>query len=915
MTCPSEYTCLGIVHVRDFTPETGRFCSRLVIDDDTGDMWIFSNSGDYARISDPGASFRATTEDMEDDIPVPADTITGDDIHIGDILMDPNGDVRQIIGYNKAEDTYDVSAVLANLQGPRGLKGDKGDTGEKGDKGDTGPQGPKGEQGDQGPEGQQGVQGEKGDPGEPFQIRKIYSSVDEMEADYNNPGIEEGDFVLINTNDVSDPDNAKLYVKGPTGWQFVTDLSGAQGIQGPKGDTGSPAGFGSITATVDDTVGTPAVSVQSDGPNTAKNIAFNFSGLKGEKGDPGQAGTEVNNLAPLKVNTAPTTDADTVANVAVGELAKATIGDLSGLSEENRTAMEAVVAEMGGAGNASIGAAATANGFSCTAIGYGAIAGEGLHDNSVGGNPIGGGYGSIALGPMAVASEMASISIGMSTESRSPAAVAIGSASIANAASTTVEEGPVAIGNSASATGTSSVAIGVKSKATEANEFSVGDTNLTRRITHVTDPTNDQDAATKNYVDTKIADIPSGTTINSIAPLTVATAPSSLDDSAIAIGTSARANYSNSIAIGTNAIAYERNTVSFGREGNTRRITNVTDPTNAQDAATKNYVDTQLTPINAKLQYVPENTNQILSQIQTNVEKAQSAADAKVASITAGTGISVDASNPTAPVVSTTGLATQASVDTLTTTVNSKANQTDLEALQTTVAGKADTSALANYATKTELAAKADQTALDTKVSSVTAGTGISITGSATAPVINATGGDSYITKSSSLEEAYAIGDDAVNHRANEVTVGSVESSGDFLQPGEFTRLIAGVSTPTNRYDAANKLYVDTQVQKMIAVPDYANAVATDFPATYTVPSDGFVHFMPSDSPAATLAPSAGVAAFTVKRGDVTSNPIACEGNVLFPVRSGDVLTPFETYSGTAQKMVFYPLYSGGTEA
>ena len=133
MTCPSEYTCLGIVHVRDFTPETGRFCSRLVIDDDTGDMWIFSNSGDYARISDPGASFRTTTEDMEDDIPVPADTITGDDIHIGDILMDPNGDVRQIIGYNKAQDTYDVSTVLANLQGPRGLKGDKGDTGAKGE--------------------------------------------------------------------------------------------------------------------------------------------------------------------------------------------------------------------------------------------------------------------------------------------------------------------------------------------------------------------------------------------------------------------------------------------------------------------------------------------------------------------------------------------------------------------------------------------------------------------------------------------------------------------------------------------------------------------------------------------------------------------------------------------------------------
>ena len=308
---------------------------------------------------------------------------------------------------------------------------------------------PKGDKGDAGSQGPQGDPGPKGDPGEPFQIRKIYSSVDEMEADYNNPGIEEGDFVLINTEDISDPDNAKIYVKGPAGWQFVTDLSGAQGIQGPQGDPGTPAGFGNITATVDNTTGAPQVSVQSDGPNTAKNISFSFTGLKGKKGDPGEAGTQ----------------------------------------------------------------------------------------------------------------------------------------------------------------------------------------------------------------------------INSIAPLTVTTAPSSTDGTALAIGNNASAISSNSIAIGNNSYASEVNTVSFGTKTNTRRLINVRDPRKAQDAATKNYVDTQLEPINAKLQYVPENTNQILSQIQTNVEKAQSAADAKVASITPGTGITVDASNPTAPVVSTTGLATQASVDALQATV------------------------------------------------------------------------------------------------------------------------------------------------------------------------------------------------------------------------------------------------------
>ena len=625
MTCPSEYTCLGIVHVRDFTPETGRFCSRLVIDDDTGDMWIFSNSGDYARISDPGASFRATTEDMEDDIPVPADTITGDDIHIGDILMDPNGDVRQITGYNKAQDTYDVGVVLANLQGPRGLKGDKGDTGEKGEKGDTGSQGPKGEQGDPGSQGPQGEPGPKGDSGEPFQIRKIYSSVDEMEADYNNPGIEEGDFVLINTDDVSDPDNAKLYVKGPTGWQFVTDLSGAQGIQGPQGTPGTPAGFGNITATVDNTIGTPQVSVQADGPNTAKNISFSFTGLKGEKGekgDPGEGGTQINSILPLTVETPPDQKNNT-GNILFGD--------------NVRTGGSGVDSGVGIGVDVVAGGDAVSIGHS-TRTEYGAIA-IGLRSYAEG-------YGSNTGG----------IALGENANTRDSAAVAIG----ANSSVTRPSGGGAR----------NSVALGAYSTATEEGVVSVG--------SGVTTLTLSDDMPEEEQAIARLAsDVP------------------------------------------------------------TRRIINVTDPRDDQDAATKNYVDTQLTPINAKLQYVPENTNQILSQIQTNVEKAQSAADAKVASITAGTGISVDASNPTAPVVSTTGLATQASVDTLTTTVNSKANQTDLESLETTVAGKADASALANYATKTELAAKADQTAVDAKVSSVTAGTGVTVTGSATAPVVN----------------------------------------------------------------------------------------------------------------------------------------------------------------------------------
>lgn len=55
-------------------------------------------------------------------------------------------------------------------------------------------------------------------------------------------------------------------------------------MKGAPGDDGDAAGFGTIGATVDDTEGTPAVSVQESGPNTAKNLSFQFTGLKGKTG-------------------------------------------------------------------------------------------------------------------------------------------------------------------------------------------------------------------------------------------------------------------------------------------------------------------------------------------------------------------------------------------------------------------------------------------------------------------------------------------------------------------------------------------------------------------------------------------------------------------------------------------------------
>lgn len=68
--------------------------------------------------------------------------------------------------------------------------------------------------------------------GDAFTIVKTYSSVQAMEDDYNNPEVKIGQFVMIDTGDVENEEDSRLYLKGDTEWKFISDLSGAQGIQG-----------------------------------------------------------------------------------------------------------------------------------------------------------------------------------------------------------------------------------------------------------------------------------------------------------------------------------------------------------------------------------------------------------------------------------------------------------------------------------------------------------------------------------------------------------------------------------------------------------------------------------------------------------------------------------------------------------
>jgi hypothetical protein len=169
--------------------------------------------------------------------------------------------------------------------GEKGEKGDRGDKGDRGEKGDTGARGndgvngkdgigiasitrtatngltdtytitltngsrstffvtngrdgDKGDKGDTGATGAQGPKGDKGDTGEGFSISKTYASVSAMHNGFATDGVPLNGLVLINTGNVNDVDNAKLFVKLSSGYSYLTDLSGAHGIKGEKGEKG-----------------------------------------------------------------------------------------------------------------------------------------------------------------------------------------------------------------------------------------------------------------------------------------------------------------------------------------------------------------------------------------------------------------------------------------------------------------------------------------------------------------------------------------------------------------------------------------------------------------------------------------------------------------------------------------------------
>lgn len=83
--------------------------------------------------------------------------------------------------------------------------------------------------------------------GKNFSVYKTYDSVASMQADLSN--VPEGEFVLISNDNMEDPDNAKLYVRTSSGFNYLVDMSGAKGFTGktPQISVGSVTAGNSLT--------------------------------------------------------------------------------------------------------------------------------------------------------------------------------------------------------------------------------------------------------------------------------------------------------------------------------------------------------------------------------------------------------------------------------------------------------------------------------------------------------------------------------------------------------------------------------------------------------------------------------------------------------------------------------------------
>jgi len=90
----------------------------------------------------------------------------------------------------------------------------------------------------------------------PFCIARTFSSVAEMNGGAASDGVENGQYVMVDTGNVEDSENACLYFKQDGSYRFITDLSGAAGVTPVRGvDYFTPEDYAYFDAHIDERLG------------------------------------------------------------------------------------------------------------------------------------------------------------------------------------------------------------------------------------------------------------------------------------------------------------------------------------------------------------------------------------------------------------------------------------------------------------------------------------------------------------------------------------------------------------------------------------------------------------------------------------------------------------------------------------
>ena len=166
----------------------------------------------------------------------------------------------------------------------------------------------------------------KGEKGDPWKFDKVYSSISAMNAGYTTDNVPEGGIVVINTGNVEDEDNAKVFVKGETEYEYLFDMSGSQGIQGEQGPPGQDGSPGQA-ATIQIGTVSSGTTAQVTNSGTANAAVLNFVLPRGPAGQDGADGVDgargpAGTAATIQVGTVTSGDTASVTNVGTSSAAR-----------------------------------------------------------------------------------------------------------------------------------------------------------------------------------------------------------------------------------------------------------------------------------------------------------------------------------------------------------------------------------------------------------------------------------------------------------------------------------------------------------------------------------------------------------------------------------------------------------------